>query len=113
MVEDKLINLSELKDLTKSFVNNNGDNSCNYCDGERNKTSSDNPNEAVVSLLNGKKTTYKQYIAVQNELTKAYYELRNTYRIDILKKTSDNLTAVELKKIKSAYPLILSEAETK
>ena len=66
-----------------------------------------------MSLQNGKQTSYKQFIAVQNELTKSYYELRNTYSLSVLKKPSDKLSKEELKQVKDAYPFILSEAETK
>jgi hypothetical protein len=74
---------------------------------------SNNPKAAVVSLQNGPQTSYKQFIAVQNELTKAYYELRNTYSEKILKKPSDNLSNEEIKKVREAYPFTLIEAETK
>ena len=113
MIEDNMVPLSELKDLTKAFLDNNGDGTCEYCYGEKHINASDNPREAVVSLQNGKQTTYKTFIAVQNELTKAYYELRQAYSVNVLKKSSDKLTKAEMKKVKDAYPFILSEAETK
>ena len=113
MIEDKIITISELKEITKNFLDNNGDGTCNYCNGQKSSNASDNPKKAVVSLQNGKQTTYKQFIAVQNELTKAYYELRNTYSMNALRKPSDKLSKEELKQVKEAYPFILSEAETK
>ncbi|WP_248722912.1 biopolymer transporter ExbD [Seonamhaeicola sp. ML3] len=113
MVEGNLVKLEELKDLAKDFLDNNGDNSCSYCHGEQLVSSSDNPGEAVISLQNMKQTTYKQYVAVQNELTKAYNELRNEYSINTFGKSKDNLTKVELKTVKDAYPFKLSEAETR
>lgn len=108
-----LIALEDLKDIAKDFLDNNGDGSCSYCNGNKGESSSDNPREAVISLQNSKLTSYKQYVAVQNELTKAYYELRNTYTINVLNKSADNLTKEELKQVKEAYPFILSEAETR
>jgi biopolymer transport protein ExbD len=113
MIENNIIAIEDLKDITKNFLDNNGDGSCSYCHGEKTSDASDNPKEAVVSLQNGKNTTYKQFVAVQNELTKAYYELRNTYSINVLKKPSDKLSKEELKQVKDAYPFILSEAEIK
>lgn len=113
MVEDALISLENLKDLTKAFLDNNGDGSCDYCNGVRSTLSSDNPSEAVVSLQNDNLTSYNRYIEVQDELTKAYYELRATYCKDILRKDLDNLTTEELKNVQDAYPFILSEAITK
>ncbi|TGV00274.1 ExbD/TolR family protein [Flavivirga rizhaonensis] len=113
MIENKLVAISELKEITKTFLDNNGDGTCNYCNGTRVSNASDNPEKAVISLQNGRHTSYKQFIAVQNELSKAYYELRNTYSINVLKKPSDKLSKEELKQVKAAYPFILSEAETK
>ncbi len=113
MVEDNIVPLNQLKDLTKAFLDNNGDGTCAYCNGEKFINASDNPKAAVVSLQNGKLTTYKTFIAVQNELTKAYYELRQAYSLKVLNKSSDKLTKEEMKKVKDAYPFILSEAETK
>ena len=113
MVDDKIVSIEALKDLAKGFIDNNGDGSCIYCNGLQTVNASENPKKAVISLQNGKQTSYKQYVAVQNELTKAYYELRNTYVLKTLRKPSDKLTKAELKQVKEAYPFILSEAETK
>lgn len=113
MIENQIVPIENLKDLTKIFLDNNGDGSCNYCQGLKNSTLSDNPRVAVVSLQNGQRTTYKTYVAVQNELTKAYYELRKDYSMKVFRKPADKLTKTELQQVKEAYPFILSEAETK
>ena len=113
MVENELISLETLKDIAKDFLDNNGDGSCTYCNGKSSLTSSESPKKAVISLQNAKQTSYKQYIAVQNELTKAYYELRNAYTINVIHKSVDNLNKDELKQVRDAYPFILSEAEIK
>lgn len=113
MVEGNIITIDKLKLITKEFLDNNADGSCDYCHGAQLEDSSVNPTEAVISLQTGKQTSYKQFIAVQDELTKAYYELRNTYILNVIKKTADNLSKKELKQVKEAYPFILSEAETK
>ena len=113
MIENNIVPISELKEITKSFLDNNGDGTCNYCNGVKASNASDNPIEAVVSLQNGRHTSYKQFITVQNQLAKAYYELRNTYSMHVLKKPFDKLSKDQLKQIKDAYPFILSEAETK
>ncbi|TYA71973.1 ExbD/TolR family protein [Seonamhaeicola marinus] len=112
MVETNVIALEELKDLAKNFLDNNGDGTCTYCSGAHAPSSSDNPKKAVISLVSGKQTSYRQFIAVQNELTKAYYELRNNYAVNTFNKASDKLSKEELKDVKAAYPFILSEAET-
>ena len=113
MVDKNVIKIEELKDIAKQFIDNNGDGTCGYCSGNQIKKSSDNPTKAVISLQNGKLTTYAQFIAVQNELAKAYYELRDAYSEAVIKKPSNKLTETELNSVKKAYPFILSEAETK
>ena len=113
MVEGDVISIDKLKTIAKAFLDNNGDNSCEYCNGAQLDDSSINPAKAVISLQSGKQTSYKQFIAVQDELTKAYYELRQSYINNVLMKTADNLSKEELKQVKAAYPFILSEAETK
>ncbi|AUP77432.1 ExbD/TolR family protein [Flavivirga eckloniae] len=113
MVNNNVVAITELKEIAKTFLDNNGDGSCHYCNGVKSANASDNPKKAVVSLQNGRHTSYKQFIAVQNELTKSYYELRNTYSLNVLKKPADKLTKEELKQVKDAYPFIISEAETK
>nr|WP_321235341.1 biopolymer transporter ExbD [uncultured Psychroserpens sp.] len=113
LVENKITSIDELKEITKLFLDNNGDKSCDYCNGLKDKKSSDSPQKAVVSLTNDKLTSYEFYIKVQDELTKAYYELRNEYSETILKKSSNKLTKEELQKVREAYPFILSEAELK
>jgi biopolymer transport protein ExbD len=112
-IENKLVTLSEVKEITKSFLDNNGDKSCNYCNGNGLKNSSDNPIKAVISLQNSKETTYNFYIKVQDELTKAYFELRADYAKNMFNKSPDILSENELKLVKEAYPFMLSEAEIK
>lgn len=113
MVEDKLIAIEDLKDITKIFLDNNGDKTCTYCNGNSISTLSDNPKEAIVSLQNDRLTSYELFIQVQDELTKAYYELREVYAKNILRKPVINLTSEEIKNIKALYPFVISEAETK
>ena len=113
LIEDELVTLSDITYIAKNFVDNNGDATCDYCNGNEDLIASENPKKAVISLQNGKQTTYKAYIAVQNELTKAIYELRQTYSLNVIGKATDDLSAKEMKQVKEAYPFILSEAETK
>jgi biopolymer transport protein ExbD len=77
LVEDELMELKDLRAAAIEFLDNGGDGSCNYCSGKKDPKSSDNPDKAIISLKNERETTYKTYIAVQNELVAAYNELRN------------------------------------
>ncbi|MBR9913733.1 MAG: biopolymer transporter ExbD [Algicola sp.] len=113
LVENEVIELKDLKHIAKAFLDNNGNGTCGYCQGNMDKTSSDHPKDAVISLTNDQLTTYSFYVKVQDELTKAYYELRDAYAENVLNKPSNSLTTKELVEVKNAYPFILSEAELK
>ena len=78
LVEDELMKLKDLRKAAKEFLDNGGDGSCDYCKGRKDPSSSDNPDKAIISLKNERETTYKTYIAVQNELVAAYNELRDS-----------------------------------
>ncbi|NNC50153.1 MAG: biopolymer transporter ExbD [Flaviramulus sp.] len=77
LVEDDLMELKNLRKAAIEFLDNGGDGTCNYCKGKKDPTSSDNPDKAIISLKNERETSYKTYIAVQNELVAAYNDLRN------------------------------------
>jgi hypothetical protein len=133
LVEEELIDIKDLRSLAVAFLDNGGgvgDEACDYCQGERDEASSDNPDKAIISLKNNRETSYKVYIAIQNELVAAYNELRNREFlrlypnvglnfVDAQKKYDDPRTsanaAEELKPkldvVKQMYPQKLSEAE--
>lgn len=113
MVGQDLISIDELELKILSFIDNNGDGTCTYCSGAKNADSSDNPKKAVISLQHAEQTTYGTFIAVQDEITKAYYKLREAYAISTFNKPIKELTTEELKQVKEAYPFILSEAKTR
>ncbi|OMP30770.1 biopolymer transporter ExbD [Mangrovimonas sp. DI 80] len=112
LVNEKIVAIQDLKQVVANFIDNNGTKTCDYCHGKSEITSSENPQKAVISLQTAAKTKYEFYIEVQDEITKAYYDLRATYASEILRKPSDNLTEKDLKEVKEAYPFILSEAQT-
>lgn len=132
LVDNELTDLKDLRSMTIAFLDNGGyekDQSgyCNYCQGERDVKSSDNPNKAIVSLMSNRETTYGTYITVQNELVAAYNALRNReaqrlYKTDFTaleamhsnKETSKALKKelkAKIRKIQDLYPMKLSEAE--
>lgn len=67
----------------------------------------------VVSLQNDATTSYKTYIAVQNELVRAYNELRNEGAKKYYNIAYENLTEDQKKPINDMYPQRISEAEPK
>ena len=133
LVEEELIEISDLRALAVGFLDNGGgqgEESCDYCQGPRDPKSSDNPDKAIISLKNDRETSYKVYIAVQNELVAAYNELRDREFnrlfpneamsfVEANKKYSDPRTSADekerlrpkLTEIKLMYPQKLSEAE--
>jgi biopolymer transport protein ExbD len=134
LVEEKLADIEDLRSLAISFLDNGGgvaDEACDYCQGERNESSSDNPDKAIISLKSDRETSYKVYIAVQNELVAAYNDLRNREFerlfpnlginfVSAQKQYDDPRTnannAAELRpkiaQVKAMFPQKLSEAET-
>lgn len=134
LVEDDRLKISELKDVALKFIDNGGGvgkpgedgtpgKPCDYCKGEKSETSSDHPNKAIISVQSDRGTEYGTYVAVQNELLKAYTELRNRLckeRYGVLyteleKQYKDNRNNEDLKKkiedIRNSYPQIISDAE--
>ena len=135
LVEEELADIKDLRALAVEFLDNGarvGDEACDYCQGKRDETSSDNPHtKAIISLKSDRETSYKVYIEVQNELVAAYNELRNREfsrlnpnlglnYVEAQKKYDDPRTSEndreELKPkldvVKQMYPQKLSEAES-
>ena len=133
LVEEKPMPISDLREAAVAFLDNGGgegEDACNYCQGARDKDSSDNPDKAVISLKNDRETDYKVYIAVQNELVAAYNVLRNREFarlnpnlglsfVDADRRYSDPRTSTsekealkpKLAEVKVLFPQKLSEAE--
>ena len=133
LVEEELTDIKDLRNLAVDFLDNgggSGEEACDYCQGNRDPRSSDNPDKAIISLKNDRETEYKVYIAVQNELVAAYNVLRNrefarlypnealTYveadlRYSDPRTTPDDKSSLKekLDVIKALYPQKLSEAE--
>lgn len=126
LVEDELMELKDLRKAATEFLDNGGDGTCDYCNGDKDIESSDNPDKAIISLKNERETTYKTYIAVQNELVGAYNDLRNIRAQGLYGKSfvemEANLNDVnwpgdksklkdQLDKIKIEYPQKLSEVQ--
>lgn len=113
MVEDEVIELIALKDLVKNFIDNNGQNVCDYCNGNQLPTSSDQPSEAVISLKYDAFSNYAAFINVQDKISEAFLELRTVYAEHTFDKTPETLTKEELHLVKKAYPFALSEVSIK
>ncbi len=133
LVEEKPMDISELREAAVAFLDNGGgkgEDACDFCQGASDTDSSDNPEKAVISLKNDRETNYKVYIAVQNELVAAYNVLRNREFtrlnpnlglsfVEADRKYTDPRTATsekealnpKLAEVKLLFPQKLSEAE--
>ena len=129
LVEDELIVLEDVRAAAIEFLDNGGgkgDDGCDYCKGDRDPSSSDNPDKAIISLKNERETSYAAYISIQNELVAAYTHLRNIRAEDLygesyeemLKNYRDvnwpgNKTKLKEKinRLRKEYPQKLSEVQ--
>ena len=135
LVEGERMELKDLKEAAIKFIDNGGGvgkpgedgtpgQPCDYCKGERSESSSDHPNKAIISVQSDRGTEYGTYIAVQDELLKAYTVLRNRLsqerygmlytELDKAYKDSqrqDEDLKKKVEDIKTSYPQILSDAE--
>ncbi len=69
--------------------------------------------KGVISLQNDRGTSYKAYIAVQNELVKAINELRDEFSMAHFGKTYTRLDEEQQEIVRKAVPQNISEAEPK
>lgn len=131
LVNDESTEVKDLRKKAMEFLDNGGgqgDEACDYCQGDKDPSSSDNPDKAIISLQNDRLTSYKTYIAVQNELVAAYNDLRDReaqrlygqpYRLmeknlnDPNWKGNKDKLKEQLDVVKDMYPQKLSEAEPK
>ena len=117
MAGGKVISLSALKDKAKEFILN-PTNDKNL--PEKKDTKIDMPDgskwvfpvsEGVISLQNTRDTSYQVYIQVQNELTRAFNEVRDEVAMAKFGKVFNDLGEEERKVITKAIPMKISEAE--
>ncbi len=131
LVEDQLMELKDLRKAAVEFLDNGGgvgEEACDFCQGVRDPQSSDNPEKAIISLVNDRRTEYGTYISVQNELVAAYNQLRNReanrlFNMDFTQMEANyndvnwrgnkEQLKERIEQIKTMYPQKLSEAEPK
>ena len=117
MAGGKVISLNALKDKAKEFILNPFDNKDLP---EKKNTDIEMPDgskwtypvsEGVISLQNTRDTSYQRYIEVQNELTRAFNEVRDEVSMSKFGKKFADLEEAERKVITKAIPMKISEAE--
>lgn len=67
--------------------------------------------KGVISLQNDRGTSYAMYISVQNELARAFNELKEEQALRCFHKHYDQLNEDQTKAINAAVPVRVSEAE--
>ena len=108
--------IKQLKDKVKEFIDNP------YNDANKpEKVEEDvaffgkvmTAKKHVISLQNDRGTEYQAYISVQNELAKAYNELRDDISRKKFGKLLADLDEDQQKAVQQIYPQKISEAEPK
>lgn len=117
MAGGTVISLDALKDKAKEFILNPLDDKDLP---EKKPTDIEMPDgskwtypvsEGVISLQNTRDTSYQRYIQVQNELTRAFNEVRDEVAMAKFGKKFADLDEAERKVITKAIPMKISEAE--
>jgi len=113
---DQFIDISQLKDRVKDFIDNpyNNEHMPEKMEVEvpffGNQMVTKNH---IISLQNDRGTEYQAYIDVQNELAAAYNELRNDVSQKKFGKLFADLDEEQQKAVQMIYPQKISEAEPK
>tara|TARA_R110002073_G_scaffold220418_1_gene380613 strand:+ start:99929 stop:100528 length:600 start_codon:yes stop_codon:yes gene_type:complete len=122
----QIIDVASIKQLVIDFIDNgartdlNGS-LCDWCQGKKDLSSSDHPAKAIVTLQTNRGTKYSTYIEVQNEINRAYTELRNRLAVSLYGKSFEKMLVslnsnkrnqklkVQIAEIKEKYPIHISE----
>ena len=114
-VQGKLVHLSQVKDLAKDFILNVGDSEelPEKVVTDIELVGSYPVSEGVISLQNDRGTSYDMYIKVQNELTRAFNEIRDNVARERFGASFEELDEAKRKAIQKAVPPKISEAEPK
>ncbi|MBN2758607.1 MAG: biopolymer transporter ExbD [Bacteroidales bacterium] len=114
-VEGELMHVSKLCDGVKEFITNPKEK-----ENLSEKREKDNPlfgkieiSKGVVSLQNDRSTSYARYIQVQNELVRAFNELRDEFSMRRFGMHFNELDEEKQDAVKAAIPITISEAEPK
>lgn len=110
------VDIKQLKDKVKDFIENPFND-----EHKPEKTEEDVPffgkmqvtKKHVISLQSDRGTEYQTYISVQNELARAYGELRDDVSRKKFGKTFTELDEEQQKAVQMIYPQKISEAEPK
>mgnify|MGYP003572178736 FL=1 len=114
LVDGKEIDIRMLRDRTKEFFLNplNDPNLPEKRQEELDHLGTVDISKGVVSLKNDRGTSYEMYIKVQNELAKAFREMRDEMSVNYFGVKFDQIVDETKKQsIQKAIPMAISEAE--
>ncbi len=114
-VAGERMDITQVKDKAKEFILNaaNSPDLPEKVDTEIDLIGSYPVSQGVISLQNDRGTSYNKYIMVQNELTRAFNEVRNEVSLQKFGRSFAELDEKEREAITKAVPLKISEAEPK
>ena len=115
-INGELADVSTLKDRTIEFCSKSEIIAKTYPQKEIKTIDLFGPVEVskgIVSLQSDKGTSYEMYIAVQDQLTSAYNELRNRKANEKWGKNFDELNEDQKEAVRKVVPMQISEAEPK
>ena len=101
MINQQLSSIVLLKDQIKTFILN----------PNLSPDLPSNPKKAVISVNSDDETSYETYVQVYSEIKKAYIEMWKEEALIRHGQSVDYLTKDQVKKIKEAIPLNISELE--
>lgn len=115
LVEGKPMHINDLKDNAKEFIENpnRAENLPEFRQKEVPFFGLVEVSKQVISLQNDRGTSYGLYIEVQNELQRAYNELRDELALRKFGTRYDALEGEKQVAIRKIYPRAISEAEPK
>lgn len=113
LVSGRRVSVGEVKDMAKEFILNP-----NNAENLPEKEMTEIPligefpvSLGVISLQNDRSTSYEAYLAVQNELTRAYNQVRNELSNRQFSANYSELTDAQRVAINKAVPTKISEAD--
>lgn len=114
-INGELADVSTLKDRTIEFIMNpaNRDDMSDKVVKTIELFGPVEVSKGIVSLQSDKGTSYEMYIAVQDQLTAAYNEMRNRKSNEKWGKNYDDLSPEQQDAVREVIPMSVSEAEPK
>jgi len=113
LINSEFAQTSEVKDRVKEFILNprNLPNLSEKEEVEIEGIGAYNRSKGIISLQNDRGTDYGAYIAIQNELVKAFRELRDELAYSVFGQNFNKLSEDKQEAITKAVPTAVSEAE--